>query len=166
MREPSGPGVNFSTIIGELDQADRFDLCAIMTLLLMLLYGGNALRLRVPITILVIAALIFAGLRRRPAFWLVLTLSYVLGNAPDWLRLDNHKYLMGYWSLAFCFACLSERPMKTLAFNARVMIGLCFVLAVVWKLSTPDFVDGTFFQFTFFDQGTNFQIVRPVRGKF
>src|SRR5205814_2092934 len=88
--------------------------------------------------------------------------SYVLGNAPDWLRLDNHKYLMGYWSLAFCFACLSERPMKTLAFNARVMIGLCFVLAVVWKLSTPDFVDGTFFQFTLLNDRRLAGVARAV----
>jgi hypothetical protein len=146
----------------ELDRADRFDLCAIMTLLLMLLYGGSALRLRVPITILVIAALIFAGLRRQPLFWLALTLSYVLGNAPDWLRLDNHKYLIGYWSLAFCLACLSEQPMKTLAFNARVMLGLCFVLAVIWKLSTPDFIDGTFFQFALLNDRRLAGVARAV----
>lgn len=141
-------GVNATTFIRELDRTDRFDLCAIMTLLLMLLYAGNPIRLKVPITILVILAFILAGLRRQPLFWLVLTLSYVLGSAPDWLRLDNHKYLIAYWSLAFCFACLSEQPMKTLAYNARVMVGLCFILSVIWKLASPDFIDGTFFHFS------------------
>jgi hypothetical protein len=147
-----------------LERADRFDLCASMTLLLMLLYAGNPIRLKIAITILVVSAFVFAGLRRHPLFWFVLTAAYVVGSAPDWLKLDNHKYLIAYWCLACGLACLGEQPMKTLAFNARLLIALCFIFSVVWKLLSPDFMDGTFFHFSLLSDRRLAGVARAVGG--
>lgn len=60
---------------------------------------------------------------------------------------DNHKYLEGYWLLAIAIAesmgghdgcvCLSR--------SGLLLIGVTFLVAVVWKLVNPRYRDGSFF---------------------
>jgi hypothetical protein len=86
----------------------------------------------------------------RPAFWYVV--ATLLGTTVylNWESSDNHKYLFVYWCLALCSALSLPREQQaaSLALSSRWLIGLCMLLAVVWKLSMTDYSGGSFFQYT------------------
>ena len=67
----------------------------------------------------------------------------------NWPMADNHAYLLCYWCLAIVLALLSHDPRACLAFNGRLLIGLAFALATLWKVVlSPDYLDGRFFRVT------------------
>jgi hypothetical protein len=86
---------------------------------------------------------------RMPAIWLGLAVATAVRIADDWPLADNHIYLLAYWSLAIALSLRSPTPVSTLGFNSRVLVGLAFACAVLWKvLLSPDFLDGRFFRVT------------------
>lgn len=63
---------------------------------------------------------------------------------------DDHQFLFGYWTVALTFATAAgddEDRDDILATNARLLIGGTFLLAAFWKCVSPDFVDGTLFEY-------------------
>jgi hypothetical protein len=67
----------------------------------------------------------------------------------DWSLADNHAYLLCYWCLAVSIALCSRDPSACLALNGRLLIGLAFVFATLWKVVlSPDYLDGRFFRVT------------------
>jgi hypothetical protein len=92
---------------------------------------------------------------RHPAFWTALTCLAALRIASGWPTNDNHAYLLVYWCIAAALATLaSAAPTRDriLAWNGRVLIGLTFVFATLWKVAlSPDFLDGTFFRVSLVD---------------
>lgn len=117
-----------------------------LTLILLLLYGGNDWYTRLPLSIAAIAGLVVPALARAYGFWFFCGALALAGCARDWATADNHKYLIGYWCLAFALFH-RDRDREGLARTARLLIGLCFLFAVIWKLRSPDYVSGDFFQF-------------------
>jgi hypothetical protein len=85
---------------------------------------------------------------RMPAIWGGIAISLTVRIVDDWPLADNHIYLLTYWSLAVALSLCSGDAVRTLAFNSRCLVGLAFAFAVVWKLISPDFVDGRFFRVT------------------
>lgn len=131
-----------------VEKIDKLDVCLILTLFLLVTYGGQASRVSVPVTILTVPALVFADLRKSPKFWFALAVTFIFANSPDWYRLDNHKFLLAYWCVAI-FCSLSTRfPDRALAVNGRVLIGLTFLFAVAWKLISSDYQSGSFFEYS------------------
>ncbi len=125
-----------------------FDLYARMTLLLLLIYAGDFWQTRIPLRILSILGFLFHGLRSRAAFWLGIVLALAFGNYSRWYVLDNHKYLFVYWCIAV-FCCLfSHDPEGEARLAARWLLGLSFSFAVFWKVTSPDYLNGSFFQFS------------------
>jgi hypothetical protein len=58
---------------------------------------------------------------------------------------DNHIYLLAYWCLVLFLVLNVPAParQRALALNARWLIGLAFLFAILWKaVLSPDFVDG------------------------
>jgi hypothetical protein len=101
-----------------------------------------------PIPILLaLLALFFRSLQRSAGFWLILAAAIAVGTLDGWPHLDNHKYLINYWALAIGCCLFAADPERAIAANARLLIGLAFLLAVAQKLATPDFLDGTYFHF-------------------
>ncbi len=95
------------------------------------------------------AALIVPALARSAVLWGVLAAACAWRVAADWPAPDNHAYLLVYWCLAICLGLALRDPAAVLRQNARLLIGLTFALATLWKLAlSPDFVDGTFFRVT------------------
>lgn len=140
------------------------DLSITVTLLLLLLYGDGHWYVRVPT-----AVLCFAGLLHRPAamrrnFWLVMASVLAAGTLMRWYSADNHKYLMVYWCVALAFAVGSREPSDTIATSARLLIGLCFLFAAGWKLWSPDFRDGSFFELCMLTDGRFFGFTQWVSG--
>lgn len=86
-------------------------------------------------------------LARSPWFWLVLGLVLALRTVPGWIGVENHIFLINYWCLAVGLALWSGRPLIGLADTGRLLVGLVFALAVLWKLVVPDYVTSGFFEF-------------------
>jgi hypothetical protein len=60
--------------------------------------------------------------------------------------MDNNKFLFVYWSLACALAAGADREeaAKLLAWNARLLVGLAFLFATLWKLRAGGYWDGSF----------------------
>ena len=62
----------------------------------------------------------------------------------------NPFAVKGFTDLVEKFGELNEQQqnlVKLMAENGRWLIGICMALAVYWKVISPGYVDGTFFQF-------------------
>ena len=124
-----------------------FDLVASMTCLLVIVYAERDWFIRTPTLALSVAGILYRPLARRAAYWFAMAAVLAVGHLLIWDQIDNHKYLMTYWCLALAVSFLTPQPLRTIAVNARLLIGLCFLFAAVWKLASPEFRDGTFFQY-------------------
>ena len=134
---------------GRLVEAERvFELAGIMTLVLTLLHLVSTPRLREVILIVAAAGLLDRRLLARAGYWFVLTGLFVLNHALLWHVLDNHKWLLTYWCLALGVSRLQPDARQALSSNARWLVGLCFLFATLSKLLSPEYLDGTFFEFT------------------
>ncbi len=97
-----------------------------------------------------IAGIAASGLQRNPWYWILLVGLFALSPLQrPWLELDNHHWLQLYWVAAIMLSRFAVRPDEVLRRTARLLIGLAFLFAVVWKLLAPDFADGSFFDATF-----------------
>jgi hypothetical protein len=126
---------------------DRVDLALRLTLLTLLLQPVGTWWIRASTLVLAASALLFPSLLRRPWLWLALALLTGARVVLDWPLPDNHAYLLAYWCLAIGLALVALDPDADLAFNGRLLIGLVFAFAALWKVAlSPDFMDGSFFQ--------------------
>ncbi len=120
-----------------------------LTALSLLLNPIGDWRFRPIITSLAAVALLWPAARRHAWLWFGLALAAGLRVLEDWPLPDNHAYLLVYWCLAAGLALRSNDPVGFLAGNARVLVGLVFVFAMVWKVFlSPDFLSGDFMRFT------------------
>lgn len=117
-----------------------------LTLLDLLLRPIGSGWLRPVLLVLAAGGLVLPRLRRAPLFWLTLAGLTGWRVIEGWPLADNHAYLLAYWMLAVGLTLLSREPGLVLAWNARALIGLAFAFAVVWKLLSPDYLDGRFFR--------------------
>ena len=131
-----------------IDEWDTFDLTANMTLILLMLYSGNYWYIERPITIICSAAIIHRPLRRSELFWFVTTAVMIAGNYHNWYSIDNHKYLITYWCIALYVANKTHEPAKTAALSAKYLIGLAFLFATIWKLTSSNYLTGAFFHYS------------------
>lgn len=129
------------------------DLAQQLTLLMFVYYAREAefpFMALAPISAAVlIAGLLWPGLRGSRWFWLYVCVAVVWARLPDLLVIDNHHYLIAYWCLAIlsCRVASPDDPGPGLARAARLMIGLAMAFAVVAKLRSGEFADGSFFEF-------------------
>jgi hypothetical protein len=81
--------------------------------------------------------------------WYVLTTLLTARIIADWPLPDNHIYLLAYWCLALALSLGAADQTRALATSARSLIGIAFLMAVVWKaFLSPDYLDGRFFRVT------------------
>jgi hypothetical protein len=123
------------------------DLPLRLTLLLLLLVPVGGWELRPVELLLASAGLLSAAVARSPWTWLALAGLTGWSVLSDWPMSDNHAYLLAYWCLAVLLSRLVPEPAEALATSGRLLVGLSFAFAVLWKLVlSPDFLDGTFFR--------------------
>ena len=126
-----------------------FDLALRLTLLDLLLRPIGSWALRPFILALAVIALLRTNWLRHPMLWLSLSALTAVRVIIDWPLADNHAYLLSYWCLAASLALMAKDTGKVLAFNGRLLIGLVFLFACIWKFSvSADYTGGTFFQVT------------------
>ena len=125
------------------------DLALRLTLLDLLLRPVGNWTLRPFILALAAIALLRPSWLRHPFLWLALAAVTGARALLDWPLADNHAYLLAYWCLAAALALMTRDATRALAFNGRLLIGLVFLFACIWKFTGSDnYLDGTFFQVT------------------
>ncbi|MBU2951164.1 hypothetical protein KO493_10695 [Tamlana agarivorans] len=121
-------------------------------IILLVLMNDNAV-LSILIPVIVVPGLLFKNVVLNKYFWLILT---IFGTVP-YLIFDlhgyvpNHKHIFAYVILAvflMLFFSEKENSLNNLRFQAKYIIGLCFLFAVIGKFLAPEFLNGSFFEFT------------------
>jgi hypothetical protein len=126
--------------------AGRYRVVAVMTLLLVVLHTHPAWYVQAGVMAIALAGLLHPPAIHRPAFWFGLVAVLSVGLVRLWYEIDNHQYLITYWCFAIGVTRLAAEPERALALNARLLVGLAFLLATIWKLATPEYVSGAFFE--------------------
>jgi len=147
-----------------LRRCSILDLVGPLTLILLLLYPVGPEGVRVGLRLGSVAGLVYRPLQRAPLYWLLLAGGMAIGCVVLWHDADNHKYLMTYWCLALGLSRWADDPSNALRINARFLIGLCFLIAVVWKLRTPDFLTGEYYQFAMLTDDRLFSVGQLLAG--
>ncbi|MFP4229360.1 MAG: hypothetical protein ACLFTE_11115 [Salinivenus sp.] len=129
-----------------IERQETIALVAPLTLILLLLYPGTLTETRAGLQLGAVAGLLYRPLQRTPAYWWILAALMGLYCVLTWHDADNHKYLITYWCLAVGLSCWADDTEQALRMNGRLLVGLCFLVAVVWKLRTPDFLTGEYYQ--------------------
>ena len=133
----------------ELFSARLSDLTLRFTLLALLLRPVGDWTVRPFVLLLACLGLVSPRALRSPYTWGLLTLLTGWRVVADWPLSDNHAYLLCYWCLALACSLLATDVRSSMALNGRLLIGLTFLLATLWKaLLAPDYLDGTFFRVT------------------
>ncbi len=133
--------------------ARRFELVAAMTILLLLMFTVSVWYMQVGVLGLAVLAVLHRPLVRSAPFWFAITTILAVGHLQAWFSIDNHKYLVTYWCLALALSRLADDPDRFLALNARLLIGLAFFFAVLWKAISVDYLSGAFFEATLLQDG-------------
>lgn len=121
-----------------------------LTTILLLLHGiDHWVWTMLPEKVLALAMLVYSPLIRNRWCWLGMSLCLVVNNLWHWSRLVNHEYLYTYWVLVCAIAVWSRTPKQVLRWNARWLIGLCFLFATLWKFLGGEYLDGSFLHLTF-----------------
>jgi hypothetical protein len=84
-----------------------------------------------------------------PLTWLALALLVGAGLLATWPLPDNHLYLLAYFCAATAIALAGTDAQAVLTRTSRLLLGLAFAFAVLWKGGlSPDYLDGRFFRVT------------------
>lgn len=127
---------------------DPVDLARRLTLADLVLQPVGVGWIRPTLLAAAVLGLVLPSLARSVWFWLGLAVLTGLRVAWTWPLADNHAYLLSYWCLAVAIAARDGDPRAALAWSGRVLLGLVFALAVLWKTISPDYLDGRFFRVT------------------
>lgn len=140
------------------------DLVAVLsaTVLLRNSHGGVYSALSV---IVLIASILSHKCRRSPAFWLAIALLWSPRLIVDWYHNEDHVYFGVYWVTAFALALWGPHQEDVLERSARLLIGLAFGIAVMWKLFVPQFADGSLLHYKLlFDYRFRGMVTEPLGG--
>lgn len=118
-----------------------------LTLLLVVMTGASSTLRLVASVALASVGLLVPGLIERAWFWFAAFAVSAGFTVAAWSTADNHVYLVSYWLLAVAIHQI-DPDRNRLALSARWMIGFVFLLAVVWKLRSAEFVSTAFFEFS------------------
>jgi len=135
--------------IEEFNRKKTFELSTQFTLLTLLFSQvGNAYT-RPFILSLAAIGLLSDQCRKQSTLWFSLFLLTGFRVIDQWPMADNHAYLLSLWCLTLFLTTYRESSTKILANNARILIGLVFLLASFQKISAEDYLNGTFFRYLF-----------------
>lgn len=138
-----------------------------LTLILVLLHGAASVLIEVPVRVLCGVLLVFPAALRAAHLWWILGIVVLLGNGVFWYSIDNHKYLIAYWTLA-CAMSLSVgngvNRTEYLRRTARYLVGFVFAFATAWKMFGGEYFDGSFLYFTFLTDPRLWQATSLIAG--
>ncbi len=135
-------------------EEEYFDLSLIMTLL-MFLYVINDIPLySVIIPLFSFSGILFKSIRQSILFWVLMLmyLSYFYVISGTSVYVPNHKYLYAFFNLIIVISLYAKKKtsdwFEIYKISAQYMIGFVFLLATIGKFLAPEFLNGSFFEFT------------------
>jgi hypothetical protein len=145
-------------------ELDLFELGGVMTLLMIALSLDDTFwYLKLGIITLAVSAIVIRPLLWNPMIWLGLVVVFVWSYTNTWYEQNNHDFLKLYWCLGVGVALLAADRVQALRTNARILIGLCFLFACLWKVVSPDYLNNAFFSY-FLLQDTRFELIVTYLG--
>lgn len=109
------------------------------------------------LTKVILVAAVWPRFRRSFFMWLIVVAIWIPTLVSDWCKHEDHVYMATYWCAAMAMATLLpakielanwyEQAESTLRRSARLLLGLCFMFAVLWKVFSPQFHDGSLFHY-------------------
>ena len=144
--------------------ADLFELSAVMTLLMIALSLHESVwYVRAAIVTLAVSGIVIRPLLQWPLLWLGLAAVFAFSYSTTWFQQNNHDFLKLYWCVAIGVSLLVSDWRGAIQFNARVLIGICFLFAVLWKAVSPDYITHDFFNL-FILQDSRFRLISEFLG--
>jgi len=141
------------------------DIALRLTLVGLLLRPMGPWFVRAPLLLLSMLGLISGAWLRAPAVWLSLAVLVAVRVFVEWPLPDNHIYLLAYWCLGVAMALRFADPASQLARTSRLLLGLVFAFAVLWKAAlSPDYRDGRFFAVTLLTDDRFSEVVQLLGG--
>ena len=141
------------------------DIALRLTLVWLLLRPMGPWFVRAPLLLLSMLGLVAGAWLRAPALWLALAALVGVRVVVEWPLPDNHIYLLAYWCLGVAIGLRFASPANQLARASRLLLGLVFAFAVLWKaVLSPDFRDGRFFAVTLLTDDRFAEAVQLVGG--
>jgi len=127
----------------------RWNICLALSLVLILINGPDAWFMRGPSLGLAILTLVTVRLRNSAVAWLALAIIVGSGVVYNWSSSDNHKWLIAYWLIAVACACWAKEDRREILHaNGRWLLVAVMGLAAFYKVATPTYISGNFFEFT------------------
>ena len=141
------------------------DIALRLTLVGLLLRPMGPWFVRAPLLLLSMLGLISGAWLRAPALWLALAVLVAVRVVVEWPLPDNHIYLLAYWCLGVAMALRFADPPRQVARSSRLLLGLVFAFAVLWKaVLSPDYRDGRFFAVTLLTDDRFSEVVQLIGG--
>lgn len=146
----------------------RVETATLLSLLIATLHTNIAWYVDVPVRALAILGVFSGRLRLSEWLWLAICAFMVTGVATRWYRVDNHMYLCVYW-FASIYLTLKvfhdhDARVRAMAHCARGLVGVAMALAVTWKIASPDYLNGAFFEETLLLDSRFGSVVRTICG--
>lgn len=132
-----------------ISKANTADISVKLTLLTLLFTQVGNSFIRPFILSLAAVALLSTQIRKQSLLWLGLFLLTAFRLIDQWPMADNHAYLLALWCLTILIYYYCQATPRVLANNARILIGLVFLLASFQKISAVDYLNGSFFCYLF-----------------
>ena len=124
-----------------------------MMLLILLFHMKDNAILSIFMPVFVIPGLLIRKIALNKYYWLLFAVVtvyfYLIMDLENYV--PNHRHIFAYLSLAITIGLFFNSFEKVLIFlkiQAKQIIGLCFLFAVIGKLLAPEFLNGSFFEFT------------------
>lgn len=104
---------------------------------------------RVAILAIAMGGLLSARVLLAPLAWMALAILVAARLVAEWPLPDNHIYLLAYFCAGVAIALCLPEGREALGRTSRLLLGLAFAFAVLWKAGlSPDYLDGRFFRVT------------------
>ena len=150
----NAPAAEAPGVWASVTQMPREDLALRATAVLLILYGSTGWAASVGLGVAAGLMLLHPRLIWSVPLWLAAIAVITMSNVTRWYSIDNHKYLILYWTIA-CAMAVGAGPhaARVLAANARLLVGLCFAFAMYWKVAGGEYLNGVFLHTTFLLDG-------------
>lgn len=102
---------------------------------------------------------------RQPLVWLTLALMGSVNIITNWHPVDNHKYLLIYWTWLLFFASFRTTPEvgdRIVYFGARFLVSFLMLAALFQKLFSISYLSGDFFTFFIMNDPRFFPILQRL----
>ena len=139
----------FGALIEYTRNLDLLQIVGLLTLLSAILFPFGHWLFGVVSSLCFLTFILHPTSLRRPWFWFTLALAGTLTIVLIWERVDNHKYLLVYWTWVLFVVHLfsdPEQQNRILRFNARFFLCLIFLAASAQKAASPSYRSGEMFE--------------------